>query len=448
MTRTIVPCRTAFIVLFTLSIAFLAGCQSKKSGPSETFDPNQSVKLKVMFSSSDYFYQRYGNMLVSVFPNLEFDVIERPTGSIEDQKKAILKSQPDILLLTSPLYEELSEEGALMDLEAVIERDKFDLNGIYSSVTEMLREGGGGKLYGLAPEFSTSAIYYNKDIFQQYGVDLPKDRMSWDDVLKLAQRFPSGGSEEERIYGFEPGSGQGLFDIILDAGTTIGLTPISADGSNIVIASDSWKKVFESVMQAYQSDVLRFPSGDIVEEFRNDLFSKGRIAMKKNEFFYYSSIKDRQSTEPDSKPLNFDVVTVPVDPANPNMTNALYLGSIFAVNNHSAQKQAAWEVVKYINSEEHAKVESKTMNGQIPVRKDYVPDKEIINIEPFFALKPAVKRWSDSAVTPEFNQAFDELATKELQLVADGTKSLDEALAAIQAEGQQLLVSYRVTPSP
>ena len=448
MPKPIILRRAAALALFAFSIALIAGCQGERSGPSETFDPDQPVKLKVMSRNSDYFYQRYGNMLIGQFPNVEFEVIEQPSGSIEEQKVAISKSQPDVLLLSSPLYEALAEDGALMDLEPAIERDKFDLNGISPSVTELLREGGSGKLYGLAPEFSTSVLYYNKDLFNQYGVELPRDRMSWDDVLKLAQRFPSEGTEEERNYGFEPESAQGLFDLILDAGTAIGLTPISVDGSNIVIASDSWKKIFASVMQAYQSNVLHFPSGDIVEQFRNDLFTKGRVAIKENEFFYYSTIVDKQRTEPNSKPLNFDVATVPVDPANPDVTNALSLNSIFAVSNHSAQKPAAWEVVKYINSEDLAKVESKTMNGQIPVRKDYVPNKEIFNIEPFFALKPAAKRSSDSAATPEFKQAFKELASNELHLVADNAKSLDEAIETIQTKGQQLLDSFRLKADP
>jgi len=448
MPKPIILCRAAALALFALSIALIVGCQGERSGPSETFDPDQPVKLKVMFRNVDYFYQRYGNILIGQFPNVEFEVIEQPSGSIEEQKKAILASQPDVLLLSSPLYEVLSEEGALMDLEPAIIRDKFDLSGIYPAVIEMLREGGNGKLYGLAPEFSASALYYNKVLFKKYGVEFPRDRMSWDDVLKLAQRFPSEGNEEERIYGFEPGSGPGLFDLILDAGTTIGLTSISADGSSIVIASDSWKRIFASVMQASQSNVLHFPSGDIVEQFRNDLFTKGRVAIKENEFFYYSSIADRQRSEPGSNSLNFDVVTVPVDPANPDVTNALYLNSIFAVSTNSAQKPAAWEVVKYINSEAQAQIESKTLNGQIPVRKDYVPDKEIINIEPFFALKPVVKRWSDSKLTPEFNQVFKELATNELQYVAAGTKSLDEALATIQADGQQLLDSFLLKANP
>lgn len=444
MPRTLIYSRSISIVLFAFSIVSIAGCQENSIDPVDTFDPNQPIKLKVMFPDNDYFYQRYGNILSGKFPNLEFEVIRRASGTIEDQKKQIIETQPDVLLLSSHLLEKLSDEGALMDLDSLIQRDKFDLSGIYSSVIEMLREGGRGKLYGLAPEFSSSVLYYNKDLFQQYGVDMPKDRMSWDDVLKLAQRFPTEGSEGERIYGYEPTSGQGLFNFVLNIGTTIGLTPISSDGSSIVIASDNWKKVIESVMQAYQSDVLHFPTGSIIDEIKNDLFLEGRVAMKKQTFFYYSLIEERKQTQKNNKPLHFDVVTVPVDTANPDMTDTLYLGSIYAVNNNSSYKQAAWEVVKYINSEEHAKLESKMLHAQMPVRKAYVPSNDDINIEPFFALRPSIKRWSDGNLTPEFNQSFNELATKELLFVADGTKSLDDALETLQTEGQQLLDSLRV----
>ncbi len=44
-----------------------------------------------------------------------------------------------------------------------------------------------GKQYFLPKDFSTLAVYYNKKIFDQYGVDYPKEDWTWEDFLKTAQ---------------------------------------------------------------------------------------------------------------------------------------------------------------------------------------------------------------------------------------------------------------------
>src|SRR5690606_23647078 len=99
-------------------------------------------------------------------------------------------------------YAQLVEEGGVMELETMIKKDGFDTDGMHPAVIELLKEQGGGQLYGLAPTFSSSALFYNADLFEEHGIEPPSDRMSWQDVMQLAARFPTGGSEEERIYGF------------------------------------------------------------------------------------------------------------------------------------------------------------------------------------------------------------------------------------------------------
>lgn len=57
----------------------------------------------------------------------------------------------------------------------------------------------------MAPSISTRALFYNKDLFDRYGVPYPTNAMTWDDVLALAKRFPTKGEGEGRIYGFGSG---------------------------------------------------------------------------------------------------------------------------------------------------------------------------------------------------------------------------------------------------
>ena len=87
-------------------------------------------------------------------------------------------------------------------MDTYIEKDKYNLEGIYPGLIDMLKEIGGSKLYGLSPSFYGNAVLYNKDLFNKYGVDLPHDGMSWQDILDLARRFPTEGDEKTRVYGY------------------------------------------------------------------------------------------------------------------------------------------------------------------------------------------------------------------------------------------------------
>lgn len=67
---------------------------------------------------------------------------------------------------------------------------------------DMLRERGGGSLYGLIPFFYPSVIFYNAELFREHGIEPPHNKMSWKETLELAKSFAGIGSGENQIYGF------------------------------------------------------------------------------------------------------------------------------------------------------------------------------------------------------------------------------------------------------
>jgi len=436
-----------------IGATLLTGCSNSNKGVDwEPYNPNEPVKLKIMYPSSNVFNQRYGNQLAAKYPNIEFEVIPPPLSSgmiikSEDMIKQIKEEAPDIITVSTPLYETLVKEGQLVDLDPIIRQDQFDIADIHSSVIDSLRGEEGGPLYGLAPSFSANALYYNADLFRKYGVDLPTDRMTWEDLLKLSMRFPTDGADSERIYGFQTGISQNLASLVDSIATTNGLTPISSDGKSVVVNTDSWRYIIERVLLAHDS--LLMAKGTTIDElFQSSVFSpdqdpflNGRVAMKVDHFGYYQNFDFVKKANPNYKPFKWDVVTVPVNPLTPDTTSPMLLGSIFSINSKSAHKSAAWEVIKYINGEEVAKLESKTLTVDIPARKAYAQKKDELNVEPFFALKPAVRSWNAKKWPEGFGKPFSELFSEQLEEVRDGKKTLDDALKTIQNEGQKILMS-------
>ncbi|MNN61127.1 hypothetical protein D3C81_1763480 [compost metagenome] len=137
------------------------------------------------------------------------------------------------------------------------------------------------------------------------------------------------------------------------------------------------------------------------------------------------------------------MVTAPVDESNREATPYFFIPMIFAVNAESQNVQAAWEFVKYVNSEEFAKINSRTTTNNIPTRTDYVYNPEGKRIEAFYKNLKMDLALNDSSkynkIPSKFYGVLDGIIESELKAATVGAKTIDEALVSIEERGQQQL---------
>lgn len=109
----------------------------------------------------------------------------------------------DVIVGDSTLVKSLVEHNLVQPLEPLIARDQYDLSNMAPTMLSGVRELGGGSLYALAPTFMSSALYFNKGIFDAAGVGYPTDGMTWDEVFALAEKVTKKSTnKDKRIYGF------------------------------------------------------------------------------------------------------------------------------------------------------------------------------------------------------------------------------------------------------
>jgi multiple sugar transport system substrate-binding protein len=443
-----------------LAVGLVSGCSGsdgEKSVPGlKPLGKDEQATIKVMYYDERSFFSQYGQLFMSKFPNIDLQV-SSTTGIFkpnEDYDKAVEKfieaQQPDIIMLHEGQYDKFVGEGKLLDLEAVVKEDKFDLTGIHPGILELLRTKGDGKLHGLAPEFYSRAVFYNKNLFDQYGVTYPKDQMSWDELLSLAKRFPTDGEKDKRVYGLYEQYEQGVFRMGSDIGHTNGLAYVDAGSMKMTIQTDGWKKAFQTAIDALQSKAIYkpepgqdMPRGGSMEEYlKQNLFIAGRAAMTIEGPYLLNNLKQAKDALKDITPPNWEVVTMPVDPNHPDSGMGLSVGQIFAINAKSANQRAAWEFIKYISGDEFAKIMSRSQtSGGMLSRTAYVKDKDGHNLEAFYKLKPiSGTLYQDYQKLPQtFFQSFQPLAEAELTEVLNNKKTLDAALQNIQTQGQAQL---------
>jgi multiple sugar transport system substrate-binding protein len=170
-------------------------------------------------------------------------------------------------------------------------------------------------------------------------------------------------------------------------------------------------------------------------------FLGGKAAMTIGGSDYVQELRRAAVVLKDRMPL-WDLVTVPVDAKRPDTGNALWLQDITAINSGSAQVEAAWTFVRYMNGDSFARAMAKAAaaGGKLMSRTAYLKDEEGRNLNVFHALKldPNVSRGTGK-VPQTFYFSFEALAKQEIGAAFEGRKTIDEALKVLQQKGQELL---------
>jgi multiple sugar transport system substrate-binding protein len=97
-------------------------------------------------------------------------------------------SPPDLFLMNYRFYGQFASRGVLEPLAPYVEdSDEFELEDFYPQAVDAFRWEG--QVTCLPQNISSLVVYYNKDLFEQYGVEPPRDGMPWPEFVSLAQQL-------------------------------------------------------------------------------------------------------------------------------------------------------------------------------------------------------------------------------------------------------------------
>lgn len=436
-----------------LLVIVVSGCSlfdEGNKGAADQSDAQKETTIKVMFFDEQYFMQKYGNLFIAKYPNINIEVVSMRNlhnDPNQDPKTAYSKfietEQPDVLLLPTNELEKLASEQQLYDLEPLIAQDKFDIENIHPTIIDYLKMKGGGKLYGLSPTFSNNAIFINRDLFTKHGVELPEGKMNWQDVLMLAQRFPAGADTPDRIYGYSNAMYQNdPYSLIMRIADDTGLT-LENEGKSAIL-TPSWKVLFEQVIAAYKSGAIARENKEFdpnkafsrEEWLLQDPFVAGKSAMTVGDSYALGTLVDADSYLKD-RAFNWEIINAP-NGDNPDQITNFRLNDIFAINAKSSNPKAAWELVKYINGDEIARVYSKS-STDLWSRTTYMNLKDGKSLEPFYQLTFNRNEASGGDDFARARYQINSTANLEIEEVIADQKTLDQALEAIDKKLQSEL---------
>ncbi|WP_018755759.1 extracellular solute-binding protein [Paenibacillus terrigena] len=371
---------------------------------------------------TDYFLEKYGNLFMMKYPNITLEPVEiRPEDIYNPEKyeKMLSESSPDILDLNLVMYNHLIEKGFLYSLDVLMKQNDFDIDNYFPGVIEILKQND-GQLYGLSPDFSTDALYFNRELFEEFKIPLPTDKMSWTEILDLAKRFPNSDNKGNKIYGFSMNSLFGFYGLFNSIGVTSGLQQI--DKKESALGTSEWKKIFVNAVEAYRAGAVQ---PGVLDEQPEDLFIQGRVAMQLNSSQYIKTMKSEKEFNKNFKPFQWGIVTYPINPNNNEYSDRVSVDHIFSITKNTIHLSEAWKFISYINSEEVAKLQSRTLSSDILSRPGLMTESGLgIDVSAFYKLKP-IKSSLKKGVG--FGREHYVSINTEAQNAIDGKKTVDEA---------------------
>ena len=136
-------------------------------------------------------------------------------------------SPPDVFLLNYRYYGQFAASDSIAPLDELIETsDRLSADEFYPVAMDAFRWQD--EQLCLPQNVSSLAVYYNRDLFEQYGVDEPPDQWTWNEMIETAvalTRDPRGN----RVVGTES-----------DAGSVVDVYGLGVEASMIRLAPFVW----------------------------------------------------------------------------------------------------------------------------------------------------------------------------------------------------------------
>jgi len=328
----------------------------------------------------------------------------------------------DVFMINGASFANLSSTGALYDLT-----DEIMSRGINLSeyVTDPLNSTYDGRQYVLTYEVDTSAILFNKDLFDAAGVPYPQEDWTWEDFENTAKALTK--PDENQFGCYMRLAHPDLTSLIKSAGGSL----YSEDMRTIDFSTEEVVKALSFMTNLVRNGYAPTP-GQIASNVTP--FLTGKIAMASALCF------DIISTIGVS--FNWDVAPWPKDVQG----GMGYWTQGMAVYNNSKNLDLSLDFLFFLMGEE-AQTIMASEHGATPSLLSVAMGEAYLNESWPSGMKYFVTEYINGNAAPEpmtakwaaISGAGTSVVQSEMTLVRLGTLSLEEAIRNMTEQGQELL---------
>ncbi|MEV5961915.1 sugar ABC transporter substrate-binding protein [Kribbella sp. NPDC051952] len=256
-------------------------------------------------------------------------------------------SPPDVMRINDDFVRGFSTQGALLDLNPYIEKDKLDTSQFAKETFEFPRQPDGSHtawVLGYEPRL----IFYNVDLFKKAGVPLPPttwspDGWTWADFTEKAKTLTDPGKKQygalvyldtgyEQTFTVNHGSQTGIF---------------STDGTQFTLPGAKEVEALQWATDLTCKDKVQPPWSALQQDnAETQMFAQGKLAMM---FATFGTVPYLRTTVKD---FTWDVAAPPADVEQKTESSVI----VFCIPKKAKNPDQAWALLKYLASEAGGKI--------------------------------------------------------------------------------------------
>ncbi|TMV52847.1 extracellular solute-binding protein [Paenibacillus mesophilus] len=340
------------LLALALLVMGAAGCGGKpEAGKTEgeagkasdtSFDYSQAATL-TMYNptvSPDYYRDYVEPHIRKKFPNVKIEHINPSDPGNGLDSLIAAKKIPDIYLTTTTGIPALLERGLLADLEPVVKKHKIDLTVFEDPMLQSIRGiSDKGELFGLPWTYGSTALFYNKEIFDRYGVAYPKSGMTWDSP-ELRDMVVKLNRPQDGIRG-----------IMFNLGNMLGQNQLSLPfvdpkAEKALVQTEGFKRIIDTFAALYKAGGAVDPA-DFDASGQKAFITKRNVAIWAGNAVYPNLI----DLEKKGNGFNWDIVSLPTFKEAPGI-GTQYFGAVWAVSSANGNQEMAAHIISVLTSAE------------------------------------------------------------------------------------------------
>lgn len=268
------------------------------------------------------------------YPHITIEEIDTTNSKTTLEKLMIDGIIPDIVQSANTVMFMFTDTGMANNMEPLIKKHNFDVSKLNPVAVETVKTASGDdNLIGLPWTMMSHATYYNKDLFDRFGVSYPDDGMTWEEMRTLAVKL-TRTVDGVQYRGLVPDTPNFL-------ASTFGQGYWNMKTNKATINTDTWKRVFELGKSIHDIPGNEYFKG--APSRRDRLIVERTLAMypTQNILPVFENVTD----------LNWDIVQFP---SFKDLPNTGYEADTWILNvtKQSKHQDAAFQVIATVLSEE------------------------------------------------------------------------------------------------
>ncbi|MTE18765.1 extracellular solute-binding protein [Streptomyces sp. TRM43335] len=358
------------------------------------------------------FFKKVAEEFEKEHPGVEVKYVNVPFGEASNKFKNAAgggAGAPDVMRTEVAWVADFASLGYLAPLDdtvAVDGKDDFLPQAWGSTQYE-------GKTYAVPQVIDTLALFYNKELLEKAGVEVPK---SFEDIENSTGKFEKEGVTPFYLRGDDP---YFVLPFLYGEGGDM----LDADTKKITIDDEPGVRAFEVMKDLVDSEAAITDTTDGWENMQK-AFKDGKVAMMLNgPWAIEDTLAGRQFK---GREDNLGVAAVPAGSAGQGSPQGGHNYSVYA---GSDNLDASYEFVKYMSSAEVQKRTTEELN-LLPTRTSVYEEQTVKDNQMVQFFKPAVDKAVERPWIAQGNSLFEPLRVQLAEVLTGRTTPEDAAKKA------------------